>query len=467
MSGIRCRRPPGRTARWFEQLDGGARRSRRPSTSCPRACSTIDSISRIDRSSSTTRMRAGLAGGGRRVRVDAAAIRRSSRTSASAHWYAVSAADRQRDLDAGALALLRRHADLAAVVADDAVHDRRGRGRCRRRSRRGTAGRCRRAPPARCRRPGRPRAMTTSPARPPRRRRARPQSRSCAAVRHRAQPVGRQVPDDLPDLALVGAVPRPARPARPRRSRARSVTSALFSSSRAVSVTTCRTSTSRRPRPLRPGVRRGSCGSSRSADPTRAARCPSAATARRSAAAPARRIWIEPDIDASGLRISCAMPAAISPTAASRCCTRASRSCFRSSVTSWNVNRKPVSPRGVISGALLSPSSIWRPSPAVKPNSHAAAAAARSSRAPNRSCERRAAAAARRRSAGRRPRDAAIAGDRLGGAVERQHPPVDVGRRQAARQAVDDVLAERLQVGELIRRLARAARPARRSPSAR
>ena len=32
-----------------------------------------------------------------------------------------------------------------------------------------------------------------------------------------------------------------------------------------------------------------------------------------------RRIWIEPDIDASGLRISCAMPAAISPTAASRC----------------------------------------------------------------------------------------------------------------------------------------------------
>jgi hypothetical protein len=35
-----------------------------------------------------------------------------------------------------------------------------------------------------------------------------------------------------------------------------------------------------------------------------------------------RSICIEPDIDASGLRISCAMPAAISPTAASRCCSR-------------------------------------------------------------------------------------------------------------------------------------------------
>ena len=36
-----------------------------------------------------------------------------------------------------------------------------------------------------------------------------------------------------------------------------------------------------------------------------------------------RSICIEPDIDASGLRISCAMPAAISPTAARRCCIRA------------------------------------------------------------------------------------------------------------------------------------------------
>ena len=53
-----------------------------------------------------------------------------------------------------------------------------------------------------------------------------------------------------------------------------------------------------------------------------------------------RSIWIEPDIDASGLRISWAMPAAISPTAASRCCRRASRSSrFLMSVTSWKVNR--------------------------------------------------------------------------------------------------------------------------------
>ncbi len=52
-----------------------------------------------------------------------------------------------------------------------------------------------------------------------------------------------------------------------------------------------------------------------------------------------RRIWIDPDIDASGLRISWAMPAAISPTAASRCCIAASRSSFLMLVTSWNANR--------------------------------------------------------------------------------------------------------------------------------
>ena len=52
-----------------------------------------------------------------------------------------------------------------------------------------------------------------------------------------------------------------------------------------------------------------------------------------------RRIWIEPDIDASGLRISWAMPAAISPTAASRCCSRAFALQRLTSVTSWNVKR--------------------------------------------------------------------------------------------------------------------------------
>ena len=41
------------------------------------------------------------------------------------------------------------------------------------------------------------------------------------------------------------------------------------------------------------------------------------------------------------------MPAAISPTAARRCCRRASRSSFLMSVTSWNVKRYPARPPGV------------------------------------------------------------------------------------------------------------------------
>ena len=66
-----------------------------------------------------------------------------------------------------------------------------------------------------------------------------------------------------------------------------------------------------------------------------------------------RRIWIEPAIEASGFRISWAMPAAISPTAARRCCTRISRSVFRISVTSWNMKIVPAGPFGVMSGAEL------------------------------------------------------------------------------------------------------------------
>ena len=46
-------------------------------------------------------------------------------------------------------------------------------------------------------------------------------------------------------------------------------------------------------------------------------------------------------------------------------------------------------------------------------------------------------------------RDAA---DSLRGAIERQHKAFDIRRRQAAREAVDDVLTEGLQVGQLIRR---------------
>ena len=45
-------------------------------------------------------------------------------------------------------------------------------------------------------------------------------------------------------------------------------------------------------------------------------------------------LFHDPDIDANGLRISWAIPAAISPTAASRCCIRASRSSFLTAVRS-------------------------------------------------------------------------------------------------------------------------------------
>ena len=49
-------------------------------------------------------------------------------------------------------------------------------------------------------------------------------------------------------------------------------------------------------------------------------------------------------------------------------------------------------------------------------------------------------------------RERGMAGNRLGGAIERQDPALTVGRRQTARQTVDDVLVERLQVGNLARR---------------
>ncbi len=75
-----------------------------------------------------------------------------------------------------------------------------------------------------------------------------------------------------------------------------------------------------------------------------------------------RSTWIDPDIDASGLRISCAMPAAISPTAASRCCMRAPRSSRLTSVTSWNVNRYPLRPSGSDSVVTVRPISSSRPS---------------------------------------------------------------------------------------------------------
>src|SRR5688572_30349021 len=57
------------------------------------------------------------------------------------------------------------------------------------------------------------------------------------------------------------------------------------------------------------------------------------------------------------------MPAAISPTAARRCCNRAFRSSRRTSVTSWNVKRNPARPSGKVSGLAVRPRSIERPSP--------------------------------------------------------------------------------------------------------
>ncbi|MNC84889.1 hypothetical protein D3C83_04580 [compost metagenome] len=79
-------------------------------------------------------------------------------------------------------------------------------------------------------------------------------------------------------------------------------------------------------------------------------------------ASSSRSSWIDPDIDASGFRISCAIPAAISPTAARRCCRRASRSSRLTVVTSWNVKRYPARPSGKAIVAAAAPRSIVRPS---------------------------------------------------------------------------------------------------------
>ena len=162
-----------------------------------------------------------------------------------------------------------------------------------------------------------------------------------------------------------------------------------------------------------------------------------------------RRSWIEPDIDASGFRISCAIPAAISPTAASRCWTRASRSALARFGDVTEREQK----------AVLA---AWRPQDrGADPQLNLPAVRTRERELDAR---QRLAALVRRRTSRRRrggscstvaagwPTAAAapIAGDRLGGAVERHDAARCVGRRQAAGQAVDHVLAERLQVGELI-----------------
>src|SRR5688572_30190607 len=49
-------------------------------------------------------------------------------------------------------------------------------------------------------------------------------------------------------------------------------------------------------------------------------------------------------------------------------------------------------------------------------------------------------------------RERGMTGDRLGGTIEREYSSLPIGCCQAARQAVDDVLVERLEVGDLARR---------------
>ena len=102
----------------------------------------------------------------------------------------------------------------------------------------------------------------------------------------------------------------------------------------AASSSTCRTSSRATARPLRTRV--GQEQPDRLVQPLGFAEhdVHQLRPARRTAAARPGAPAIEPDIAASGFRISCAMPAAISPTAASRCCSRASRSRRLSSVMS-------------------------------------------------------------------------------------------------------------------------------------
>ena len=83
-----------------------------------------------------------------------------------------------------------------------------------------------------------------------------------AAVGHRAQAVGREVPDDLLDLPLVGVVPELVGAARRRRSRGRRCTSALLRSSSAVSLQRAAHVEARDRRTAAAARRRGTSGSS-------------------------------------------------------------------------------------------------------------------------------------------------------------------------------------------------------------
>ena len=211
---------------------------------------------------------------------------------------------------------------------------------------------------------GMPTPSSSTSRRPGRRTRSAGANRRGAAGRRRASPAGRWWRGSTGPggsgprrrrtrRARRGRPPRRAGPAGPRR--------CCASRQRGVGDGLAQVDALRRPGAAG-GRRPGTCGSCRSAAPTRAARCPSAAPARSSSVSSSRSTWIEPRIDASGLRISWAMPAAISPTAASRCLTRASRS---SRFTSGHVlerDQEARLPPGAIRWAAAMPISILRPS---------------------------------------------------------------------------------------------------------
>ena len=167
---------------------------------------------------------------------------------------------------------------------------------------------------------------------------------------------------------------------------------------------------------------------------------------------------MDPDIEASGLRISCAMPAAISPTAASRCCKRALRSSRLRSVTSLECVEIPISTVGKGNHrhhqADVQEAAITRPVFGIDPQ--AAGLDKRGQLRPD---------------AGRQLQDFTgvmadrllrrNAGDRGRRAIEGQHPAFGVRRHQAAQKAVNNVLVERAQVPYFVRGIheARIGRP--------
>ena len=171
-----------------------------------------------------------------------------------------------------------------------------------------------------------------------------------AAGGHRAQTVGGEVPEDLADLVLVRLEPN-------RIGRQVDFDKVILAHIRAVAQQ--RRGVLQDPAECRGVQARGAAGArmrgtslivSLSRSDSRSTISINWACSSLSGSS-CRSTWIDPDIEASGLRISWAMPAAISPTAASRCCMRAPRSNRLTSVTSWNVKRYPLLPSG--SGSVV------------------------------------------------------------------------------------------------------------------